>query len=174
MNDRAKPQGGPISIEARLYHPITEEVLRILASLAASEQQDFFERNPSTVPFYRNSFLIAALCQGAALHFLGEGNGVKDFDIHLFYRQHPQKRQLSRAVYSRHRDFPVFGRRRVDFIRTVIPEAIAGGAHGSVIELIRAFLQHRPTANAYHLSKKAVVGLFPDSIIGTIIWPLPA
>ena len=162
-----------MSIETRLYHPIMEEVLGILADLAAREHEGFFQRNPWAAPFYGNSLLVAALCQGAALHFIGKGNGVKDFDIHLFYRQHREKRQLSRAVYSRHWDFPTFGRRRVDYIRTVVPQTIVGSADESVIGVIQAFLRDGPTANAYHLSQKAVVGLYPGSGFGTIIWPLP-
>jgi hypothetical protein len=36
--------------------------------------------------------------------------------------------------------------------------------------LLRGFLQQKPTANAAHLSKKAVVGLIPEVLFGRIIW----
>ncbi|MGH7428969.1 MAG: hypothetical protein ACREJ4_11540, partial [Candidatus Methylomirabilaceae bacterium] len=65
---------------------ITLDLLRQLARIAEDAQRAFFARRPTNV--YRDRFIAAALCQGAALHYLGLGTGVKDFDIHLFYKQH--------------------------------------------------------------------------------------
>jgi len=162
-----------MNIGKRLYYPITDNILRLLASLADRERKDFFRRNPSAAPLYRDRFVAAALCQGAALHFLDRDNGVKDLDIHLFYIQHPKRRQLSRRVYSIEYDFPTFGRRRVDFIRTVIPEWVASRTSRNVIKLLQAFLREEPTANSYYLAQKAVVGLLPRSTFGAVVWPMP-
>ena len=116
--------------------------------------------------------MAAALCQGAALHFLGRGKGVKDLDIHLFYIQHPKRQQLSRRVYSLEYDFPTFGRRRVDFIRTVIPEWVVSGTGKNAIKMLQALLHEEPTANSHHLAQKAVIGLLPRSIFGAVVWPV--
>jgi len=160
-----------MNIEKRLYYPITDEILGLLASLAKKEKEDFFRRNPSAAPLYRDRFVAAALCQGAALHFLGRGNGVKDIDIHIFYIQHPNRRQLSRTVYSVAHDFPEFGARRVDFIRTVVPERIVAAGGGNPVKVLRAFLREEPTKNSFYLAQKAVIGLLPGSIFGAVVWP---
>jgi len=160
-----------MNLERRLYYRITEGILRLLASLAEKEREDFFRRNPSAASLYRDRFVAAALCQGAALHFLGRGKGVKDLDVHIFYIQHPKRRQLSRAVYSVTHEFPEFGPRRVDFVRSVVPERIVAAGGGNPVRVLRAFLDEEPTTNAYYLAQKAVIGLLPDFMFGTVVWP---
>jgi hypothetical protein len=156
---------------SRLPHPIEVEHLKLLARLATEERDAFFVRNSGQVGIHKDRFLAAALCQGAALHYLGRGNGVKDFDIHLFYEQHPERRQMSRKVYSILGNLPGFGPRNVDFIRTVVPQDIAERYSRELVPTLRRFLEDRRTANARHLAEKAVVGLVPDAILGTVIWP---
>ena len=155
--------------QQRLFHPITRTHLQCLAELAATEEHRFFEKNASAA-LYKDRLLAVALCQGAALHCVDLKNGVKDFDIHFFYLQHPAKKRLARAVKHVIANFPIFGMRRVDFIRTVIPEKFVAKNRSEVSALLRAFLQQRPTPNACHLAEKAVVGLFPSSLLGKIIW----
>ncbi len=65
-----------------------------------------------------------------------------------------------------------FKKTSVDFIRTVLPLTEANQKR-SLTERIRAFLRERPTSNAVHLSKKAVVGLFPKTIFAKVLWPSP-
>jgi hypothetical protein len=43
-----------------------------------------FARNPDGSGRYAGRLLCRALCQGAALHYVNEKNGVKDFDIWSF------------------------------------------------------------------------------------------
>lgn len=95
----------------RLYKRLTREHLRLLAELARDEHEAFFERNPHQAPLYRDRLMAAALCQGAALHYLDDETGVKDLDLHLFYAQHPEHRRLSRTVYSRRVHIAGFGTR---------------------------------------------------------------
>ena len=70
---------------------ITKADLRRLADIALRDFAAFFRRHPSTARRYRHRLFAVALCQGAALHFLDQKNGVKDFDMWSFFRAHPKK-----------------------------------------------------------------------------------
>jgi hypothetical protein len=65
----------------------TAELLR-LAALAADAEAELFRRNPQGSGRYAGRLLGRALCQGAALHYVDGGNGVKDFDVWSFYAQY--------------------------------------------------------------------------------------
>lgn len=56
-----------------------------LAALAADAEAELFRRNPRGSGRYASRLLGRALCQGAALHYVDESNGVKDFDVWSFY-----------------------------------------------------------------------------------------
>ena len=96
--------------------------------------------------------------------------GVKDFDIHFFYRQNPAKPRLSRAVKRVRGTVSGFGDVGVDFVRTVIPVQLCAGVENPV-ELVRIFLLNPPTPNAQHLSQNAVIGVCPNALFGVAIWP---
>jgi hypothetical protein len=149
---------------------VTLAELRDLATLAQREESDFFARNPHLSELYRNRLIAVALCQGAALQFVGRGYGVADFDVHFFYNQNPSKPRLSRAVKRLTADVGNFEHAPIDFVRTVVPSLLCGSHDNDAQTLLRGFLQQKPTANAAHLSKKAVVGLIPEALFGRIIW----
>ena len=151
--------------------PIDRDELMMLAQIAERERDAFFERNPHLIPLYRDRFLAAALCQGAALQFIGRGYGVKDFDIHFFYLKNPVKPRLSRAVKRLWSDVGKFKNVQIDFIRTLVPVCVENSSSKSEVEIIERFLVETPTSNARHLSQKAVVGLVPEDLLGAIIWP---
>jgi hypothetical protein len=142
--------------------------LRTLSDLAGTEEQDFFRRNAHVVPMYRQRLLAIALCQGAALQYLGRGYGVSDFDVHYFYSQNPKKPRLSRTVKRVWTKVGSFEDVAVDFIRTVIPSGVRGS---DPVHTIQKFLRERPTPNARHLAGKAVIGVFPRRLFGVVIWP---
>jgi hypothetical protein len=150
--------------------PVTGAELEALSALAVAEEAGFFSRNPHLVAAYRDRLLAVALCQGAALQYLGRGYGVNDFDLHFFYAQNPEKQRLSRAVKRIWATVGSFRNVPVDFIRTVVPNR-AGSDPKSAPEHIQQFLHARSTANAAHLSEKAVVGLLPRELFGATIWP---
>jgi hypothetical protein len=154
-----------------LHKPVGLHELRSLRQLALRELDAFFLRNPHLVVLYRRRLVAAALCQGAALQFLGCGYGVNDFDVHFFYAQNPRKPRLSRAVYHQTASVGAFPDVRVDFIRTVIPLRAFHPRVREPAARIRSFLKQAATANAKHLASKAVVGLLPSSIFGMRIWP---
>ena len=111
----AKPQ--PMDSETSyINQPVTARELRDLAKLAAVEEKAFFVRNPHLSKPYQQRLLLVALCQGAALQYL-----VKDFDVHFFYAQNPEKKKLSRPtkeVYACIGAFPVLP---IHFMRAVMP-----------------------------------------------------
>jgi hypothetical protein len=154
-----------------LNKPVSKRELRDLSFLANEEESAFFERNKHLIKPYRSRLVLAALCQGAALHYIGQGYGIKDFDIHYFYRQNPKKPKLSRTVYNITANVGGFSAASVDFIRTVIPHRVCQKINQGRIGLIRCFLSLAPTDNAKKLSQKAVVAIWPDDIFGAIIWP---
>ena len=154
--------------------PVTLKELRDLAKHARMEEKAFFiTRNPHLVESYRQRLILVSLCQGAALQFLGCGYGVKDFDIHFFYAQNPDKLRLSRAVKHCWADVGDFPNAQIDYIRTVIPNAQPCLKPEEVIQTVQEFLRRKPTKNALHLSQKAVIGLYPDEVFGKQIWLSP-
>lgn len=150
-----------------LQQPVGRQELRALVALAKTEERFFFERNPHLVRPYRDRLLAVALCQGAALQYLRCGYGVKDFDVHFFYAQNPSKPRLSRAVKRISASVGRFSDVPVDFIRTVVR---VDDAKRTVAQRIKFFLEEQPTANAMHLSKKAVVGLMPNALFERVLW----
>jgi hypothetical protein len=115
--------------------------------------------------------LAIALCQGAALQYLGRGYGINDFDLHYFYAQNPSKPRLSRAVGRVFVSVGNFANVPVDFIRSVVPGGEPTSDVDSVVRQLRVFLNQARTANAAHLAEKAVVGLSPSLLFGATIWP---
>ena len=153
--------------------PVTMKELRCLAKHARMEEKAFFARNPCLVEPYQQRLILVALCQGAALQFLGCGYGVKDFDIHFFYAQNQDKLRLSRAVKPYKANVGDFSNAQIDYIRTVVPNAQPHLKPDSAIQTVQKFLRRKPTSNAYHLSQKAVIGLYPDEVFGKQIWLAP-
>ncbi len=151
---------------------VTQDEFQDLATLAIAEEKAFFERNPHLIELYRQRLILVALCQGAALQYLGCGYGVKDFDIHFFYAQNPNKPRLSRAVKRDYADVGAFPKAPIDFIRTVVPKAQPHLKSEVTIQIIQEFLNSKPTKNAEHLSQKAVIGLYPNEVFEEQIWPL--
>lgn len=156
-----------------LNQAVTDNELRDLVVLARNEEQAFFSRNPHLMDLYQGRLVLIALCQGAALQYIGSGYGVKDFDIHFFYAQNPNKPRLSRAVKRIHANVGTFPEKPIDFVRTVIPRIDPPSTPDGVINSVRHFLKHTPTANAWNLAQKAVVGLMPSHLYAIQIWPVP-
>ena len=152
------------------HAPVGKAELRSLVELALAEEAAFFERNPHLIRPYRDRLLAAALCQGAALQYIGRGYGINDFDVHFFYAQNPAKPRLSRTVRRVYADVGAFRNVPVDFIRSVVPSQ-RPGKQRALVPFLQVFLIDQPTSNAAHLARKAVVGLLPHRLFGTIVWP---
>lgn len=154
-----------------INQPVTSNELLSLAKLAIAEEEAFFTRNSHLVEPYRKRLILAALCQGAALQYLGCGYGVKDFDVHFFYAQNPNKRRLTRKVKREYACVAAFSEMPIDFIRTTIPGTQPHTEPEVAIQTVQEFLRSKPTPNACHLSQKAVIGLYPHEVFAEQIWP---
>lgn len=165
----------------RSYERITIADLDALKNLALIEQKSFFDRNPKYREPYQNALIAITLCQGAALHFLDDKNGIKDFDIWYFYARVTNMKYPPRAmklVDSRMQKFGVnpndanrgYVGRRIHLLGRDIDCQHRRGQHDPRECIIR-YLVTRKTETARRLSEKGVIGLYPATIFGKVIWP---
>lgn len=149
-----------------------------LATLAADAEADLFRRNPQGSGRYAGRLLGRALCQGAALHYVNESNGVKDFDVWSFYAQHDDwpfparwrgTRDFGPSKFGRYPGDPArYSGRRVDLLGRSLPAE--PGADPA--EVLRRYLAARRTDSAKALAAKAVVLIHPENRAGEIVWPV--
>lgn len=172
-----------MGIEERSYRTITIEDLKKLRDLALRERIKFFERNPRYREAYWNSLVGIALCQGAALHFIDCKAGVKDFDIWYFYIKSDQLEYPYRARKSVDSKFDKFGvhpldaikgyeGRRVDLIGRAIDVDIIRRNKSDPKDCVIEYLKRQRTKTTQELAKKAIIGLWPKTILGKVIWPV--
>jgi hypothetical protein len=154
----------------------TADLLR-LAALAADAEAELFRRNPQGSGRYGGRLLGRALCQGAALHYVNDSNGVKDFDVWSFYAQYDDwpfparwrgTRDFGPSKFGRFSgDPPRYSGRRVDLLGRSLPAE--PGA--DLADALRRYLAARRTDSAKALAAKAVVLLDPETRAGEIVWP---
>lgn len=148
-----------------------------LAALAADAERELFGRKPQGSGRYAGRLLGRALCQGAALHYVNEKNGVKDFDVWSFYAQYDDwpfparwrgTRDFGPSKFGRYpSDPPRYSGRRVDLLGRSLPAE--PGADPT--DALRRYLAARRTDSAKALAAKAVVLIYPDNRAGEIVWP---
>ena len=148
-----------------------------LAALAADTEAELFRRNPQGSGRYAGRLLGRALCQGAALHYVDESNGIKDFDVWSFYAQYDDwpfparwrgTRDFGPSKFGRHSgDPPRYAGRRVDLLGRSLPTRPgADPAH-----VLRRYLAAGRTGSAKALAAKAVALIDPQNRVGEIVWP---
>jgi hypothetical protein len=164
-----------MSSEERSMKPITMGDLRRLGSIALRDLESLFRRRPDTAHLYRHRLFAVALCQGAALHFLDGKNGVKDFDILCFFKAHTKKpfpyRRHARAdfgnpKFGKSRNWEHFVRRRVD----LLGRSLKVSSHEPPADALRRYLSSSKTATARALAKKAMILVYPHTLLGTVVW----
>lgn len=170
-----------MQIEERSYKIMTVKDLKKLKDLALRERIKFFDRNPRYRKAYLDSLIAITLCQGAALHFIDGRTDVKDFDIWYFYIKNHKITYPYRALKSVDSKLNEFGvhpddiekgyiGRRVHLIGRTIDIDIIERNHGDPKNCIIEYLEAGGTETARELAKKAVVGLWPNAILGKVIW----
>ena len=164
-----------MSLNRSMDH-ITSEDFERLAKHVEVEIADFLGSGKQT-PF-RERQIAVVLCQGAALHYLDGSNGVKDFDVYVFFAELPgikgphnrsaRKRDFGVSKFGRYSgDDALFSGRRIDiFWRTIPTEHRLDPAVA-----IPAYLRSgKPRSTPWHLSQKAVILLRPKSRLGEVVW----
>jgi hypothetical protein len=163
----------------RSYARINAADLQRLADIANRDREDFFRRKPNTGRLYESRLFAIALCQGAALHYVDKKNGVKDFDVWSFFREHPKRRfpPRRRAIddfgtpkFGTSVDSPNFIGRRVD----LIGRSISARNFSNPVTVLREYLRAGRTVTAKLLSLKAVVLIAPLELLGTVVWYGPS
>jgi hypothetical protein len=160
--------------EERCYQRLTIQDLRRLAGFVSKAHTDLSGRRADL----KGQLVAGCLGQGAALHFVDRANGVKDFDLWLFYRpEHLQHHVRTRgrceiydfgpSPFGRHpADDPErFLGRRVD----VLCRELAPRAPEDPVSAVLAWL-NGPAESARRLRERPVVMLWPRQHLGHVIW----
>jgi hypothetical protein len=160
----------------RSYETIGVDDLRRLARIALADLDDLFTRMPQSWGHYRNRMLLLAFCQGAALHYVAGGHGVKDFDVWAFFRAHPSgpfpwrrngARDFGPSRFGRHPGMPRFAGRRVDvWGRSIEAQPTEDG-----VGALRRYLFEGNTESARRLAERPVVAIGEGPDFGRVIWP---
>jgi hypothetical protein len=162
--------------DARSYKRINKADLRRLRQIALLDLDSLFSRKPDLL-VYHNRLLAIALCQGAALHYVDKKNGVKDFDVWCFFRAHPKRPFPYRRNQAADFGDPKFGKspgwnryvgRRVD----LLGRSLVVSETQSPAKALRGYLIAGRTASARALAAKAVILLYPEAALGSLVWPI--
>jgi len=159
----------------RSYEKITRNDLQKILKLSKSDIVNFFDRNPRYRKSYYGKEVLIALGQGAALHYIDQKNGVKDFDVWYFYPKKsmhlPYRRRgevdFGKSKFGRHPDDYKSIGRRID----VLMRSDTAFNRGEPSKCLRKYLRNKRTRTAHLLSHKAMVGLWPKEVFSEILWP---
>ena len=160
----------------RSLEKITNTDLSKLLSIARTDIDAFFQRNPQYIGEYQGKEKLIALGQGAALHYVDGINGVKDFDVWFFYPRFSQNlpcrrrgiTDFGKSKFGAHPKDLWFSGRRVD----VLMRSDTKFNHGAPAKCLGNYLEAGRTATAKKLAAKAFVGLYPEQVFGRVLWPL--
>ncbi|MCB1743607.1 MAG: hypothetical protein KDK91_24740 [Gammaproteobacteria bacterium] len=154
----------------RSYLRITRADLRRLASIAQADLTDFLARSERARTQLEGRYLCTALCQGAALHAIDGKNGIKDWDVWMFFGrepgdiyQFPYRRRIERSFGE-----PRFGRSltRSDHVGRCVDllgRYIFADAGEDPTAAVRRYLSQGGSRSACLLAAKAVVMVDPES-----------
>lgn len=172
-------------MENRSYLKIEKIHLLKLENLAKLDQEKFFNKKPRYNLFKDNLYAIL-LVQGAALHYITKQNGIKDFDVLVLYKENKtikDSKGLIKIPYRRPKSYdcgmPEFGtypednknkypNRRIDVLIREIKRKYLKDK--TVEEALRYCFSMSQTKSMKEWRKKGVVGIYPEEILGKIIW----
>ncbi len=164
--------------EGRSYKNIETSDLEQLLTIAESDIADFFRRRRDWAELYQERLLGFALCQGAANHYIGRGDGVQDFDVFAFFAENSAKpwyakrhvtKDFGDGKFGQSLSCPTFVGRRVDLLSRSVPAL----PRSDLRPAIRNWLESGSSKSAKLLSQKAVVLLCPRESLGEVVWPVP-
>lgn len=163
--------------DVRLYDTLGEAHLQLIQNYAEEELRRFLLLSGNPVgryAIYKDRLVAICLCQGAALHFIDGTTGVKDIDVWFFFRDDDRQhiRNVGNMRYSINAKVGSFGLRKLDFLKKGISKKVTEQLDSDdPADVVTAYLLHAGTDSANWLRQKAVVGLYPKSIFGQVIWP---
>lgn len=155
-----------MSRPSRSYWKLTRRDLARLRDFAIIEHRDFIRRNPRLEDSFRDFLVAICLCQGSASHYLDPSVGINDFDVWHFYFED----RIVSFPYRAHKRIQTGYRgKRIDFLKRAIPRGKRLSKNRPDL-IVRRFLLERNNGTKVRLLRKAVIGLYPPSIFGKIIW----
>ena len=155
---------GAVSLEdppGRDYEPIGRADLAALSNLAAEQEAALFRRHPNTAGRHAGHLLCRALMQGAAMHYLNDANGIKDWDVWSFYEPNG-----GRPFPARWHGRAWYRGRRVDLFGRTLDAERGDDVAGPV----RYWLADHRTKSAAALAWKPAVLIYPPDRAGEVIW----
>jgi hypothetical protein len=167
--DRFLAQAGNPPGKFRCY-----ESRLIAICLAQGAAQHFVDLKGQNV-FDNEVFVSAEEIAEKGFKVLPDGqviNGVKDIDVWFFFESDllvriPNRQHCRKSTTTL---LSAFGERRFDFMKKGISETILGRiTDRNPKTIVRTYLQGTEHGRNY-LSKKSLIGLYPDSCFGYLFW----
>jgi hypothetical protein len=136
---------------------------------------------------YKPGIAAIALCQGGANHYVvvngyarhyydPQRAGLKDIDIWFFFNKqgfHPQWKlvdDFGPSKFGQNPEEPKYVGRRMDFFGRSISFQPRDTIKSAVERWVKSGVQG---SSAWHLSNKAIVAIYPENIVGNILWINP-
>lgn len=149
---------------------LAREDLVVLRDHSLKELERFLCIGAGKYAVYRERLIAICLCQNVARNYIAGDARLNDLDVWFFFREHdtvklPNFRNLRKSHDGM---FPVLGTKRIDFMKKTIPLGLVVG--GDISRTIHNFMSKRGTLNSEMLRTKPVIGLYPDTIFGVVLW----
>ena len=153
------------------------EDLKRLQEIAFEDLENFITRKPEYKPF-KKKLLFIGLCQGAGQHYLDRKHGVNDFDVWFFFKESKKENFPYRRSKKKESGLEKFGAdpsgkyktRVVELRGREIPTKFIRKGKSDPGTCLELWFNAAETDTAKHLADEAVVGLWPDNMIGKILW----
>lgn len=162
-----------VLISERSQEEIIPNDLKRLLKLSRSNLDGFFSRHEK-YQFFKGKEVLIALCQGSALHFIDKVNGVKDFDVWIFYPKGPfpmpyrrvGKEDFGLSKFGKHPEDNFFEGRRIDILFRS-----DGFFKSENPYTVQDYLSKKSSKSSKELLKKPVIGLWPEEVFSRKLWP---
>lgn len=169
-----------MKVEERSQERITYADLKALHEIAMNDFEDFIKRKPEH-KIFKGKILAVALCQAAATHYIDRRTGIKDFDIWFFFKETKKEQFPYRRKKRVQCGIEKFGispqdqekgkkTRGVEIFGREIPTRYVRKYKSDPEKILEAWLEEAETKTAQELKENAVVGLYPDNMVGNIFW----
>jgi hypothetical protein len=153
------------------------EDLKRLQEIALDDLEGIISRKPEQKPFKKKLFFIA-LTRGAAQHYLDRKTGIRDFNVCLFFKQAKEENTLYQRAKKKASGLDKFGpdpggktkTRQVEVRGWEIPTGVLRKGRSNPEKCLEFWFEKAEGEVVEEIAKEAVVGLWPDNIIGKILW----